>query len=198
MPRSRSPSATNGLALCSKDQKVKPRTRPAYLWMLRVPDVGAPAASLPETVCLPLGWKSTIKVACANPSQLKILPRAREWQLVSSAHSAEVPVTVTVGTSDDTLELDLSHTKLPEGQYRLAAKWDWDPVEVQGAVNLRAFADFSRAKLSPDSEDRLVEGTGTGEDSTDGRGFRVRQQGHACSARARCGISTCFRRSARF
>ena len=153
-------TGTNGLALCTKDQKVKPRTRPAYLWVLRVPDVGAPTASLPETMCLPLGWKSTIKVACANPNQLKILPRVRDWQLVSSAHSAEVPVTVTVGTSDDTLELDLSHTKLPEGLYRLAAKWDWDPVEVQGAVSLRPFADFSKAKVDADSEDRLVEGSG--------------------------------------
>jgi hypothetical protein len=153
-------TGTNGLALCTKDRKVKPRTRPAYLWVLRVPDVGAPTASLPETMRLPLGWKSTIKVACANPNQLKILPRVRDWQLVSSAHSAEVPATVTVGTSDDTLELDLSHTKLPEGEYRLAAKWDWDPIEVQGAINLRPFADFSRAKLSPDSEDRLLEGTG--------------------------------------
>jgi hypothetical protein len=153
-------TGTNGLALCTKDQKAKPRTRPAYLWVLRVPDVGAPTASLPETMSLPLGWKSTIKVACANPNQLKILPRVRDWQLVSSAHSAEVPVTVTVGTSDDTLELDLSHTKLPEGLYRLAAKWDWDPVEVQGAISLRPFADFSKAKVDADSEDRLAEGTG--------------------------------------
>ena len=149
----------NGLALCTKDQKVKPRTRPAYLWMLRVPDVGAPAVSLPEPACVPLGWKSTLRVA-ANPDQLRILPRVRDWQLVSSAHSAEVPVTVTVGTSEDTLELDLSHTKLPEGEYRLAAKWDWDPVEVQGVVNLRPFADFSKAKVDPDSEDRLVQGRG--------------------------------------
>jgi hypothetical protein len=154
------PTGTNGLALCTKDQKVKPRTRPAYLWVLRVPDVRAPKASLPETMRLPLGWKSAIRVACADPNQLKILPRARDWQLVSSAHSAEVPVTVTVGTPDDTLELDLSHTKLPEGQYRLAAKWDWDPVEVQGAVSLRPFADFSKAKADADSEDRLVEGSG--------------------------------------
>ena len=151
---------SNGLALCSKDQKIRPRTRPAYLWMLRVPDVGAPAASLPETRCLPLGWKSAIKVACANPNQLKILPRVRDWQLVSTAHSAEVPVTVKLGEPDDALELDLSHTKLPEGHYRLVAKWDWDPMEVQGVINLRPFADFSHAKLSPDSEDRLVEGTG--------------------------------------
>ena len=153
-------TGTNGLALCTKDQRVKPRTRPAYLWVLRVPDVGAPTASLPETMRLPLGWKSTIKVACANTNQLKILPRLRDWQLVSSAHSAEVPVTVTVGTSDDTLELDLSHTKLPEGLYRLAAKWDWDRVEVQGAISLRPFADFSSAKVGADSEDRLAEGTG--------------------------------------
>jgi hypothetical protein len=151
---------SDGLALCSKDQKLKPRTRPAYLWMLRVPDVGAPTASLPETRCLPLGWKSTIKIACANPSQLKNLPRVRDWELVSAGHSAEVPVTVKLGEPDDSLELDLSKTKLPEGQYRLVAKWDWDPMEVQGDINLRPFADFSHASLSPDSEDRLVEGTG--------------------------------------
>jgi hypothetical protein len=151
---------SDGLALCSKDQKLKPRTRPAYLWMLRVPDVGAPTASLPETRCLPLGWKSTIKIACANPSQLKNLPRVRDWELVSAGHSAEVPVTVKLGEPDDSLELDLSKTKLPEGQYRLVAKWDWDPMEVQGDINLRPFADFSHAKLSPGSEDRLVEGTG--------------------------------------
>ena len=152
--------SSDGLALCSKDQKLKPRTRPAYLWMLRVPDVGAPTASLPETRCLPLGWKSTIKIACANPSQLKNLPRVRDWELVSAGHSAEVPVTVKLGEPDDSLELDLSKTKLPEGQYRLVAKWDWDPMEVQGDINLRPFADFSHAKLSPGSEDRLVEGTG--------------------------------------
>jgi len=149
------------LALCSKDQKLKPRTRPAYLWMLRLPDVGAPSASLPETLCLPLGWKSTVKIACANPSQLKNLPRVRDWELVSGGHSAEVPVTVKLGEPDDSLELDLSKTKLPDGQYRLVAKWDWDPMEVQGDINLRSFADFSHAQLSPDSEDRLVEGTGT-------------------------------------
>ena len=152
--------ASSGLALCGKDQKTKPRTRPAYLWMLRVPDVEAPTASLPETRCIPLGWKSTIKVACANPSQLKILPRVHDWELVSKGHSAEVPVTVRLGEPDDALELDLTHTKLPEGQYRLVAKWDWDSIEVKGEINLRPFADFSHAKLSPDSEDRLVESTG--------------------------------------
>jgi len=154
------PVPSDGLALCSKDQKLKPRTRPAYLWMLRLPDVGAPAASLPETPCLPLGWKSTIKIACANPSQLKNLPRVRDWELVSGGHSAGVPVTVKLGEPDDSLELDLSKTKLPEGQYHLVAKWDWEPMEVQGDINVRPFADFSHAKLSPDSEDRLVEGTG--------------------------------------
>ena len=152
--------ASDGLALCSKDQKLKPRTRPAYLWMLRVPDVGPPAASLRETSCLPLGWKSTVKIACANPSQLKILSRVRGWELVSAGHSAEVPVTVKLGEPDDSLELDLSKTELPEGEYRLVAKWDWEPMEVQGDINLRSFADFSHAKLSPDSEDRLVEGAG--------------------------------------
>jgi hypothetical protein len=107
-----------------------------------------------------LGAKSNIKIACANSGELKILPRLRDWELTSTAHTAEVPASVTVGTPDDTLELDLSHTKLPEGEYRLAAKWDWDPVEVKGSIDLRPFGDFAHARLSPDSEDRLVEGTG--------------------------------------
>lgn len=153
-------TASNGLGLCTKDQKLKPRTRPAYLWILRVPNVSAPAALLPGPISLALGAKSNIKIACANPSQLKILPRLRDWELTSTAHTAEVSAHVTVGTPDDTLELDLSHTKLPQGEYRLAAKWDWDPVEVKGSVDLRPFGDFAHARLSPDSEDRLVEGSG--------------------------------------
>ena len=62
-------TASNGLGLCTKDQKLKPRTRPAYLWILRVPNVSAPAALLPGPISLALGAKSNIKIACANPSR---------------------------------------------------------------------------------------------------------------------------------
>ena len=151
---------TNGMALCTKSQTAKPRTRPAYLWILRVPDASAPEASLPGPVYLPLGGKSEVKIACANPGQLRILPRAREWQLASTAHTAPVPVTITVGNSDDSFELDLSRTKLPAGQYRLTAMWDWDQVEVKGNVNLRPIASFSEVKATADSQDSLVEGSG--------------------------------------
>ncbi len=151
---------SNGTALCTKSQASKARTRPAYLWILRVPDAAAPEASLPEPANVPLGWKSTIKVKCANSSQLRILPRAREWQLASAANTAPIPVSTIVGNAEDSLELDLSRTKLPAGQYRLIAMWDWDQLEVKGEVNLRPIADLSTVKVHKDSQDSLVEGTG--------------------------------------
>src|SRR5262249_15103882 len=99
-------------------------------------------------------------IACANPAQLKLLPRARDWQLVSSEDSAPVPVRVAVEPSQHVLSLDLSQTKLPAGEYRLAAKWDWDPFVVEGTARLHPFSDFARAKLSSESNDRLVQGAG--------------------------------------
>ena len=134
--------SSDGLALCSKDQKLKPRTRPAYLWMLRVPDVGAPTASLLETRCLPLGWKSTIKIACANPSQLKNLPRVRDWELVSAGHSAEVPVTVKLGEPDDSLELDLAKPNFRKGNTALSPSGigiRWKCRATSTCVPLRIF-----------------------------------------------------------
>ena len=43
------PFETNGLALCAKNEPEKPRTRIAYLWMMKVPNVDAPTVALAET-----------------------------------------------------------------------------------------------------------------------------------------------------
>ena len=155
------PVAFNGLELCSKAKGGKSRTRVAYLWAVRVPDAAPPSLSLPVDVHLPLEWKSNLKATCATVAQLKLLPRVRAWELVSANQRAPVPVTVAVGASDDTLTLDLTHAKLPAGEYHLAAYWDWDPLEVKGTVTLHHIADLSPAKLTPESEDRLVSGNGS-------------------------------------
>src|SRR5205814_6758798 len=107
------PTDSNALALCSKAQPARPRTRTAFLWMLRVPDAAAPKVLLPQTANLPIGWKSTVKIASANPAQLKLLPRARDWQLMSSEYSSPVPVKVAVEPTQDILSLDLRQAKLP-------------------------------------------------------------------------------------
>lgn len=154
------PAASEGLELCTPKQAAKPKMRIAYLWMLRVPDAGPPSVSLADHPDLALGTKPEVKVTCATHAQLGLLPRARDWQLVSADHHASVPVKVTAGSSNDTLSLNLSESKIPAGEYHLAAMWDWQPLKILGSFNVRPFSDFSAVKLTPDSEDRLVKGTG--------------------------------------
>ncbi|MGH9342845.1 MAG: hypothetical protein ACRD19_03670 [Terriglobia bacterium] len=149
------PALPSGMEFCSKDQKPVPRTRLAYLWMLKVPDAGAPTASLAKIETLPMGSKSDLKITCTTNEQLRLLPRAREWRLISGAHSTDVPGKITVGAESDTLALDLSHAKLSAGDYQLAALWDWEQLKVKGAVRVRPYSDFSGVKLTPDSADAL-------------------------------------------
>lgn len=182
------PAASGGLTLCAKSGVAK-RTRIAYLWMMRVPNAPPPSVSLVDAAPLPLGAKSVVRVRCSTPLQSKLLGRARGWQLVpttvtapavgkelSSSRpatqaaeqasqekakgSAEVPVEVQVESPEDLLSLDLTEAKLAPGEYRLAATWDWQPFEVAGPVDLRPFGDLSLARLTPDSEDRLIGGRG--------------------------------------
>jgi len=153
-------SGTDAMQLCTANQQKKAHTRPAYLWMLRVPDAAAPVVSLTETAHLPIAWQSAIKVSAASVSQLKLLPRARDWRLVSSAGSFSVPVKVDVSEANDTLTLDLRKAVIQPGEYKLMATWDWSPLNVAGGVNLHSFANFSTAQLSPESADRLVSGIG--------------------------------------
>ena len=154
------PFDTTGMALCAKNEPEKPRMRIAYLWMMKVPNASAPTVALPETAHVPIGGKCIIKVPFAKQQDSKLLLRAHGWELVAAKDHADVPVKVQVGTPDDSLDLDLTQTKLPPGEYQLAALWDWDPLQVKGEVDLRQLGDFSKAKIAQESADRLVEGTG--------------------------------------
>ena len=154
------PFETTGLALCAKSEAEKPRTRVAYLWMMKVPNAAAPTVTLPETAYVPIGGKSILKVPFAKPAESKLLTRAHGWELVSAKNHANVPLKVQAGSPDDSLDLDLTQTKLPPGEYQLAALWDWEPLQVKGDVDLRPLGDFSKAKVAQESADHLVEGTG--------------------------------------
>ncbi len=154
------PAGENGLALCSKDQAPKPHSHTAYLWMLRVPDADPPSITITKSGRLPVGWNSEVKVTCKTSAQLRLLPRARDWRLVSGSQNTPVPVKVTVGNSDDTLALNLSNAKLSAGTYHLVTDWDWSPLPVEGALQLVHFADLKTVKLTPSSQDRLIAGIG--------------------------------------
>ncbi|MGH9642272.1 MAG: hypothetical protein ACRD3Q_07580, partial [Terriglobales bacterium] len=155
------PLPSSGMNLCTgKPPASKVRTRVAYLWAVPVPNAEPPSVRLPATVHIPLGWKSTVNVTCATISQLKLVPRAREWHLISSTADVTVPVKVNLGPQTDSLALDLTHTKLPAGEYHLVAKWDWSAVTVAGNIDLMNFADFYTATVSAASRDQLVTGAG--------------------------------------
>lgn len=154
------PIAGQSLAFCSKDQVVKARTRPTYLWLTRVVNADAPSVKLSQASRLPLGWNSTLKVTCSTSKQLQLLPRAHDWHFSSSSASAPVPVTVHVNSSDDTLNVDLTGVTLPPGDYKLMAAWDWTPITVGGDLKIVKFADFKNVKLTADSQDSLVAGNG--------------------------------------
>jgi len=154
------PFESTGLALCAKNEPEKPRMRIAYLWMMKVPNASAPSVNLGETAHVPIGGKCTLKVPFAKPEDGRLLLRAHGWELVAAKNHADVPAKVHVGTPDDSLDLDLTQTKLPPGEYHLAALWDWDPLQVKGNVDLRPFGDFSKAKIAQESADHLVEGAG--------------------------------------
>ncbi|MDE3137098.1 MAG: hypothetical protein KGL59_11025 [Acidobacteriota bacterium] len=166
------PSDSKELTLCSNSTKAKAGTRLAYLWVERVPDASAPVVTLVGAEeRLPLAWKSRVKVSTASVGQLKLVSRARDWELVSGKQSVAVPVTVKVEPADDELTIDLRHVKLGAGEYHLAAKWDWAPLPVTGTLDLVQFPDLSKAALTPDSEDRLVEGSGAPEVRVTGGDF---------------------------
>ncbi len=154
------PFETTGLALCAKNEAEKPRTRVAYLWMMKVPDAAAPTVAVAETAYVPIGGKSALKVSFTKPAESKLLTRAHGWELVSAKDHADVPLKVQVGTPDDSLDLDLTKTKLPPGEYHLAALWDWEPLQVKGDIDLRPLGDFTKAKVAQESADHLVAGAG--------------------------------------
>ncbi|MGE5205340.1 MAG: hypothetical protein ACM3PW_06975 [Chlamydiota bacterium] len=150
----------DGMALCAANRKPS-RLHVAYLWMVRVPDSGPPTVTLAQPAVAPLGWTPTLKASVPSVSQLRLVARARDWKLIGSGRVVPISVKVTPNAADDSLQLDLAHVKLSPGKYQLEANWDWTPLPVSGTVDVRPFADFNGVKLTPQSEDRLVAGTGT-------------------------------------
>ena len=151
------PSKDDMMSLCAK-KEAKSRTRLAYLWAMRVPNLPPPSLTFAGPVHVPLGVKSNIVMKPSVPGEWKNVDRARGWKL-EPVDSTAKPVPVPVRSSGEhTLELDLAKAAPPPGDYRLAADWDWTPFAVSGEVWVHPLADLTTAKLTPESQDRLVQG----------------------------------------
>jgi hypothetical protein len=151
---------SNAVALCAKTQAAKSRTKVAYLWAHRVSNLPKPTVALEGETHLPLGSKSAVKLRAANGSSVGDMRPARDWRLIPASGGAAVPVAAAV-TTGGTFEVDLAKSKATPGDYTLAASWDWETFPVPGQVHLHPYSILSKAKIDPDSHDKLLEGSGT-------------------------------------
>jgi hypothetical protein len=153
-------AGSDGMALCTKNLSSKSKTRSAYLWAYRIPEIKKPTVSLEGTPHVPLGSKSSVGVKFGAGATAKALSLARDWRLTPVAGGAPVAVDVQPAAAD-ALEIGLSKAKLATGEYQLAATWDWEPLPVSGTIDLRPYSHFAHVTLAAGDHDKLIEGNGT-------------------------------------
>jgi hypothetical protein len=151
------PDAKDITALCGSRTASASRTQLAFLWATRLPDAAAPTVSLPTIEHLALGQKSTIPLEVSN---WKLAPRIQDWRLISADGKTSAPVAAKVNTENKSVELDPGGPKLKPGAWKLAARWDWTPLDVKGEIELHRLSSFSRARVDPKSQDHLTQGAG--------------------------------------
>lgn len=149
--------AENGVNLCGQQGPVPAHTRVAYIWASRIPNIGVPPVHIGDQDYLPATQKSPLPVEVAEPGW-KYLDRAHAWTLTANDKKYPVPV-VKLG-NQKALELDLAKAKVPPGDYKLTAMWDWAPLTTTGVVHVVALSDFKTARVEPASQDRLLAGAG--------------------------------------
>lgn len=153
------PNAKNVTVLCGNGAASATRTQLAFLWATRFPDASAPSISFKATEHLAIGQKSTIPLK-VNTGDWKNVPRIQDWHLVSADGKASQPVTAKANVENKSIELDPGGAKLKPGPWKLAAMWDWTPIDVAGEVELHELSTFTKARVAPQSQDRIIQGAG--------------------------------------
>ena len=152
--------ASPNTGLCGNKVPAAARTEFAFLWAMRIPDATAPELTLPATVHLPIGVKSSVSLTVKG-GDWKLLPRVREWKLVPADNKNSAPLPINVNVTAKKLEVDLSGAKVKSGTWKLAGNWDWEPLAVSGNLVLHDFTAFKSAHLAKESQDRLIAGAGS-------------------------------------
>jgi hypothetical protein len=165
----------DALAFCAKNQPPKSRTRSAYLWAYRFPDLSPPVTAITGPAYVPLASKSSVALRTAEGSDSRHLSRARNWRLASLSGNVTSPVPVSLGSKADSLELDLTKANLTPGDYRLMADWGWDALSL-GTLHIRPFGDFTGVHVVPASKDRLIQGNGVVSATLTGADFQFVQR----------------------
>lgn len=152
------PTHKAAVNLCGQREAAPPHTRVAYIWASRIPNTPPPSIRIGDANFIPLGQKAPVPVEVPD-IQWKYLQRARDWTLEGPGDT-RIPVKVLKLGNQKSLEIDLEDVDIAAGSYRLNGYWDWIPFKSAGEVNVRALSAFTRAKLEPGSQDRLIARTG--------------------------------------
>ncbi len=148
------------IQLCSQRRPTKARARIAYLWALRIPSQAAPQVRVASGVHLPIGREALLPISAKDASEWRQLPRAHDWKLVQAVGGRHFDVGASLQPSLRALKLDTVDKDLPPGEYALAASWDWEPFELAGRFRFHRLGDLNLARLTPQSQDRLVTKSG--------------------------------------
>ena len=130
----------------------------AYIWAVRIPNVEPPSIRIGKTNYIPEGQKTAVPVEVPGP-QWQYLQRARSWTF-EGANGQKFTIPVLKLGNQRALELNLSKTALPSGEYHLTGFWDWTKFQASGDIFVQPLSDFERAKLQAESQDNLLAKTG--------------------------------------
>ncbi len=154
------PDDPDGMTLCTKVQ-TKGKNKLAYLWAFRMAEGSPPRLALAKDTDAPIGLRATVSVKVDKVADWRPVSRIFDWTLVPETGTVK-PLAVKARIQPDqrAIMLDLrKHEGLP-GAYYLQGKWDWSTVKVTGTLRLHELDNFKTAALTPETQDKLIAGTG--------------------------------------
>lgn len=158
-----SSSASGDMQLCAQ-RLPRTRNKIAYVWAYRLTTASPPAASVigetDNAADLPIGLRGGVPLKLSASSDWDLLERVYDWALVSAGGGPSIPVPVYPSGADRQLHLDLRQFPGGPGLYTIEGRWDWSPYRVTGPVRLHRLDELAAARLTPESQDRLIANTG--------------------------------------
>ncbi|MDZ7637352.1 MAG: hypothetical protein U5J83_03725 [Bryobacterales bacterium] len=159
------------MTLCAKQTERRSRTRLAYLWAARIPDSAAPGITLRERTHMGAGLPSLLPVELSVGSLWRFVDRARDWKLISAGGQREFPIEVVPDASARSLRFT-PPAAAEEGSYKLAARWDWDMLRLNGYVQLHHVPEGAQLQISKRSRQSLIDNASNVELRLEGADFR--------------------------
>jgi hypothetical protein len=155
--------AGGSMTLCAQRQP-RSRNKIAYVWAYRLTNADAPAARIlgdsDHVLDVAIGLRTSVPVRTTDGSPWDLLRRVTDWGLVPDTGGAPLPVEVTTAPDSRALRVDLRRFPGLPGLYFLQGRWDWGALRLEGMLRLHRLDELDNARLSPESQDRLVAGTG--------------------------------------